>query len=258
MKKRLLEFAESIGIKKAGFGKHTFAALFPYYVKGSTGNISVYARSEDYHTVAENKLRIIEEEMHRLGAVHTEVHADKGKYNDRNAAYEAGLGFYGMNGMLICEEYGSYFFIGQIIHDLKIEPDEPAKRDCLRCGECRRCCPGNAIGERGVNIERCVSQISQKKGELSREEEKLIIKSGLCWGCDVCQTVCPHNRGLETTAMPEFTVNRIESLSLHDIEPLSGRAFKRKYGGYAFSWRGKGVLERNLKVLSRAWEETDE
>lgn len=258
MKDEILELAKKIGIKKSGFSKGAFVALFPYFIKESRGNISVYARSEDYHTIAERKLKIIEEKMHQLGAVNTEIHVDKGILNDRIAAYEAGLGFFGKNGMLICEEFGSFFFIGQIIHDLEIIPDAPLGKVCMNCGECIKRCIGGALSADGFCIDKCVSHISQKKGELSESEEKLIVKSGLCWGCDICQTVCPYNKRLETTAMPEFYENRIESLYLCDIENMSNREFKRKYGNYAFSWRGKSVLERNLKILGEESEVSNE
>ena len=49
--------------------------------------------------------------------------------------------------------------------------------------------------------------------------------------------------------MEEFTRDIMPSLSLDDIESLSGREFLRKYKNRAFSWRGKKVLERNLKEL---------
>ena len=47
----------------------------------------------------------------------------------------------------------------------------------------------------------------------------------------------PHEIGLFLGYPPE------------DVEGLSNRDFKEKFGEYAFSWRGKGVLERNLKIL---------
>ena len=258
IKERILKLAKENGIEKAAFAENAFVALFPYFAEGENGNISMYARGEDYHSVAERKLRIIAGEMLALGATKAEIHVDKGILNDRAAAFQAGLGFFGKNGMLICEEYGSWFFIGQIVHDLCIERDYPSDKKCFECGECIRRCTGKALSDGGVNIEHCVSHISQKKGELSPDEEELIKQSGLCWGCDTCQTVCPHNRRLKTTAMSEFTEKRVTRLKLSDLEGLSNKEFKQKYGNYAFSWRGKNVLLRNLEILSCAKEENNE
>ncbi len=257
MKKEILLLAENSGIKKCGFSENSFVALFPYYVGNECGNVSQYARGVDYHRIVEERLRPIAEKIKELGGV-GKIHVDNGELNDRRAAYQAGLGFYGMNGMLICEEYGTYFFIGQVVHNLDIEADAPIKRECFKCGKCIESCTGGALSENGFNIERCVSHISQKKGELSAEEEALILKGGMCWGCDVCQEVCPHNARLENTALDGFYEKRICELKSEDLEGLSNREFKEKYGDYAFSWRGRGVLIRNLNLLARKEREDAE
>jgi len=249
MKTKIREFAKTLGLDKVGFSGSAVVVLLPYYVKDEWGNLSMYARGADYHRIAEEKLKEIEKFLIELGASKTVVHADKGELDDRKAAYEAGLGFIGKNGLLICEEYGSWFFIGQVVHDLDIEADSPMTQSCLSCGACLRYCPGGALNSKGFDVKRCLSEISQKKGELTAEEQRLIKSNGLCWGCDVCQTVCPHNSELETTALQEFMDDRITELTLEDVEGLSNREFKEKFGGYAFSWRGKGVLQRNLEVL---------
>lgn len=254
MKQKIIEYAQGLGIEKLGFTENSVVALFPYFVAGEEGNLSLYARSVDYHIVADEKLKALSAILTENGATKTIIHVDKGEYDDRKAAFDAGLGFYGQNGMLICEEYGSYFFIGQIIHDLEIEPDAPLDMDCLMCGRCERECPVGALKGGKVDTEKCLSHITQKRGELAENEKALIKRNGLCWGCDACQRVCPHNRSLKTTAISEFHADRIKNLKLSDIENLSNREFKEKYGKYAFSWRGKGVLIRNLKI----WEKSNE
>lgn len=251
IKNRLSAAARELGIPEIGFSKNAVVALFPYFVKGEEGNLSLYARGIDYHTVAEGLLKRLANALVTMGATKTLIHVDKGRLDDRKAAYDAGLGFWGMNSMLISPKYGSYFFIGQIVHDLDIEPDLPMDMECISCGRCERECPNGAIKGSKADESKCLSAITQKRGELYAAEQALIIKNGLCWGCDVCQNVCPHNRGLETNAMPEFLKERITSLSKGDIEGLSNKEFKEKYGKYAFSWRGKNVLLRNLEILGK-------
>jgi len=258
IKEKIREFAKTLGLQKVGFSDTAVVALFPYYIKGEEGNISMYARGIDYHRIAEEKLKRLEAFLQTLGATETLIHVDKGTLDDRKAAYDAGLGFFGENGLLICHEYGSYFFIGQVVHNLDIKGDRPMTESCLSCGACKRLCPGGALSEDGFIIGRCLSEISQKKGELSVSEQKLLKDNGLCWGCDVCQAVCPHNKDLPITAMPEFLDRRISSLGFKDISGLSNREFKAKFGEYAFSWRGKGVLERNLKILFSQREDINE
>ena len=115
IKAKITAAAREIGIPEIGFSRNTVVALFPYFVKGERGNLSLYARGIDYHTVAESLLKKLSEVLLSKGATETLVHVDKGTLDDRKAAYDAGLGFWGMNSMLISPKYGSYFFIGQIV-----------------------------------------------------------------------------------------------------------------------------------------------
>ena len=240
--------AKKARIEVFGFTENAFVALFPYYVKGEEGNISMYARGEDYHKVVKEKLKPIAEKIISLGATKVIIHCDNGGYNDRKAAYDAGLGFYGKNRMLINDKYGSYFFIGQVICDLKFEADSPLDKTCFSCGRCENACITGTLKE-GYTEENCLSGISQKKGDLTKEEQDFIKKSKMCWGCDICQRVCPHNEKLESNALKDFLNDRITSLKISDLENLSEREFKKKYGKYAFAWRGGKVLKRNLEIL---------
>ena len=248
IKESIKKEAKKAGIEIFGFTENAFVALFPYYVKEEEGNISMYARGLDYHVVVKEKLKPVAEKMLTLGAESAIIHCDNGIYNDRDAAYRAGLGFYGKNKMLINDKYGSYFFIGQIITDLKFEADKPLDKKCKECGNCEKFCVTGTLKE-GYSEEACLSGISQKKGELSIEEKGFIKMSGLCWGCDMCQVVCPHNKDLENTYIEEFLKDRIKSLNTEDFDGLSERKFKEKYGKYAFAWRGGKVLKRNLEIL---------
>ena len=258
IKQQILDYAKGLGFDKVGFSQNAVVVLLPYFVENEDGNVSMYARGVDYHKVAEEKLGRLGEFLKTLGAKEIFIHVDKGGLDDRRAAYDAGLGFLGKNGMLICGEFGSYFFIGQVVHDLEIQSDVPQKKGCVSCGECIRNCPGGALSEGGFDIEKCLSHITQKRGDLTEREKLLIKENGLCWGCDVCQRVCPHNKGLKTTALSEFMTDRIAFLEPDAVENLSNREFKEKFDKYAFSWRGKGVVERNLKVLFSALEDMDE
>ena len=94
----------------------------------------------------------------------------------------AGLGVVGENGLLITEEFGSWVFIGEIVTDLFIECEEREIKSCIKCGKCKKVCPAK---------NECLSAVSQKKGELSSEEERLLKENNIVWGCDICQEVCP-------------------------------------------------------------------
>ncbi len=264
MKEKIIRLANERNITKIGFtmahnakadcSKYNtaIAALFPYYIRSKNSRISIYAQGRDYHSVIREKLKPIADFIKENGAIYADIYGDIGGFDDRNAAVSSGLGFIGRNGMLINDDYGSFVFIGLILTDMVFEYDKPDLRKCLNCGACEKYCIGKAISfENGFDIEKCVSHISQKKGSLTDMEERLILKSGMCWGCDMCQLICPHNKGISDTALDEFRDNRISDFSLEELYGMSNREFMRKYRGYAFSWRGIKPLLRNLEILDK-------
>lgn len=227
--------------------KSIIVCLFSYNVR-KKGNISSYAFGTDYHIVLKKKLEQLSKPLTENGYL-AECFADTGALSDRYLAYNAGLGFYGKNGMLINKKLGSWFFIGYIMTDCEMEEDKPsADSMCIGCGKCIKACPSGAIKD-GFEFDEklCASYITQKKGELSSEEQEIIKKSGYIWGCDICQKVCPHNIDAAETDIDEFKNNLICNLEID--ENISNREFKRMYGDRAFSWRGKSVLIRNKNLF---------
>ncbi len=231
-------------------GAKSVIVLLCSYYTGLRGNISAYAFGQDYHRVLTEKCRALASFLEKAGYA-AQVFCDTGDLCERDLAWRAGLGFIGRSGFLISPKFGSYVFISHIVTDCPLPPDKPLAQTCAGCGQCARACPGGALSKDGIFIpERCLSYITQKKGQLTLEEERLIRESGCAWGCDVCQAVCPHNRGIPKTGIPEFSQDLITTLS---IDPgISNREFKRKYGGRAFAWRGKNVLLRNLDILRKS------
>lgn len=238
--------------------KSIIVCLFPYFT-GCTEdtNISKYTYPIDYHIVAREKLdRIGEFLKSQIQGFEYRAFVDSGPLVDRYLANIAGLGFYGINSHIINDKYGSYFFIGYILSSYELEPDKKVDRTCMRCGECVRRCPGNAIlGNFNINPNRCISYITQKKGELSEEEIRILNNNHMVFGCDICQDVCPHNKKVEHTNMEEFKKDLIYKLNYNEIKEMSNKEFKRRYGNRAFNWRGKGIIVRNFEYLESCVKE---
>lgn len=237
--------AEDTGALKNA--KSIIVCAFSYYNGERKGNISRYAQGSDYHLVARERMNPICEYLKENG-FSAESFADTGALNERVLANLSGIAFLGKNQMAINEKLGSYFFIGYIITDCELQADEPNTSNCAGCGKCINTCPLGALSKDGFCEDKCLSYITQKKGELSLEEQMAIKKTETIWGCDLCQEVCPHNQGIAVTSIPEFCENLIIDLEID--ESISNKEFKRLYGNRAFSWRGKGVLERNLKIMN--------
>lgn len=227
--------------------------LFPYKPPfPEKGNLALYARGRDYHHINHHYLSCLEEALHaHFPDASFYPVVDTSPMVDRFLAWSAGLGFYGKNHCLINETYGSWFTIGALLTTLPLEGDSPLPS---RCGACRRCldaCPGRALTEEGFHPWRCKSWLTQKKEDLTEEEEAILRKTPLIFGCDACQGCCPFNDHAAPSPLPEMAEHRIPSLSRDRLNALSNRAFTREYKDYAFSWRGKKILLRNLSIIEK-------
>jgi epoxyqueuosine reductase len=228
--------------------------LFPYFIENhEEGNIAKYTYGLDYHIIIKEKLEKIGGFLKgQIEGFNYESFVDTGPLVDRYLAYLAGVGYFGINNHIITDEYGSYVCVGYIINNYPFEEDTPLDKTCIQCGKCIKECPGGAIlGNFEVDPRKCISFITQKKEELTEEEINILKKNKMVFGCDICQDVCPHNQSIKKTPIKEFHENLICALKEEDVEGLSNKAFKRKYGDRAFCWRGKKVILRNFHILNR-------
>jgi epoxyqueuosine reductase len=211
-------------------------AAFPYYAGQSPGNLSLYTRGEDYHRALMRRLDAAITELTALFPDHVfRAFVDVSPIPEKLAARRAGLGIYGRNGLIFVPPYGSYIFLGAILTDLPLEREGNESPLCPDCGFCAEICPSGAIEETddfGADPKRCLSGVSQRKGELSAKEERLLSAQSTIWGCDLCQLHCPLNEGAERTSLPDFTgdgqVPYLDSLSSDDIAGLDAEQFQNE------------------------------
>lgn len=229
-------------------------AAFPYFAGDVPGNLSLYARGEDYHRCVTRRLEQAAAELRELCPQHHfAVGADNSPLDERQCARLAGVGVTGRHGLVMVEGYGSWVFLGTILTDLLLPSAERPAPDCIGCGACVRACPGGALREEKFDEEKCLSALTQKKGQLPPEQEMLVRKHPLIWGCDICQRVCPYNREVKLSPLDDLAgrgeVEYLPSLTQEDMEGLSNKTFRAKYGNRAFAWRGPAVIRRNLDMI---------
>ncbi|WP_456156076.1 epoxyqueuosine reductase [Veillonella sp.] len=230
--------------------RSAIVCLFPYHVpySGAT-NLARYTWSTDYHLVVTDYLQRLVDELSSTNPSELfSIHCDTSPLADRYMAYLAGLGFYGKNKCFINPTWGSYIVIGTILTTLELEPNTPMTKTCLGCNRCISSCLGKCLDLNEFKYDTCKSYLTQKKGDLTDDEQSIVGKSPLIFGCDMCQEVCPHNKDLPTTPIVEF--QSIEPyVDIEELESISNKEFKAKYGHRAFSWRGKKILIRNNKYI---------
>ena len=215
-------------------------------------NLSRYTWATDYHLVVTDYLqRLVDELKTTAPDASFSIHCDTSPLADRYIAYLAGLGFYGKNKCFINPTWGSYIVIGTVLTTLEFESNTPMTDTCMGCNQCITACLGQCLDGNEFNYATCKSYLTQKKGDLTNDEQAIIRKSPLLFGCDVCQEVCPHNKDLPTTPIIEF--QSIEPyVDVDELESMTNKEFKAKYGHRAFSWRGKKILIRNQEYITKS------
>jgi epoxyqueuosine reductase len=131
----------------------------------------------------------------RLGGSYR-VFVDANQHVDREAAARSGVGFYGKNTLLITRRHGSWVVLGTLVTDVELESTPPLGLDCGDCRLCIDACPTGALDEPGtLDSTRCLSYWSQAPAAVP--EPYRAHMGAQVYGCDICQDVCPWNRGIE-------------------------------------------------------------
>lgn len=114
---------------------------------------------------------------------------------EKPIARRAGVGWYGKNGIILTERFGSWVVLGEIITELELEIDQPLQRDCGNCTICIDLCPTKAIvSPYIIDRARCLQYISERPMKVPlafRDKWRDIL-----YGCTICQEVCPRNKGI--------------------------------------------------------------
>ncbi len=218
------------------------------------GKLSTISFGVDYHKVLNDKMEIL---ANRLKEIDSNFEyrrvVDTGPLLEKAIAKKAGIGWQGKNTLIINNKYGSKISIGYLLTNIEFEMFEENKKilDYNDCGDCKICisaCPTKALnGDYTMNSKKCISYLTQTKNTIPYDlRDKMGIQ---VYGCDICQSVCPHNIGVYLTKFECFLPKK--TFGLVDIEELflmNNSEFKKKYGDMTGSWRGKNILLRNSAI----------
>src|SRR2546430_4564793 len=131
----------------------------------------------------------------RLGGEYR-VLVDANQHVDREGAARSGVGFYGKNTMLITRKHGSWVVLGTLVTTAEVEATPRLELDCGSCTLCIDACPTGALDEPGtLDSTKCLSYWTQAPSQIPAEYRGELGTQ--VYGCDICQDVCPWNRGVE-------------------------------------------------------------
>ncbi len=208
--RRVLEGARSVIAVGLVYAEKDGADGAPGVRVPGTARVARYAGGDDYHEVMGDRLRTLVWGIEALAgrAVSSRHYVDTGPVQERVFAARGGLGWIGKNTCLIHPKLGSYIFLGVVLTDLEIAPDESEPDHCGNCRLCLDACPTDAlVAPYELDARRCIAHAtiedpgSIPSGQRADHGEWL-------FGCDICQEVCPWNR----TAGPAL----VDPLGLRD------------------------------------------
>jgi epoxyqueuosine reductase len=183
----------------------------------------------------------------RLGGSYR-VLVDANQHVDREAAARSGVGFYGKNTLLITRRHGSWVVLGTLVTDAELEPTPPLDADCGECRLCIDACPTGALDEPGtLDSTKCLSYWSQSEHSMPKEYE---AKMGVqVYGCDICQDVCPWNRGVEKRRAGEtLPADATPHVSLVDWLRSDPDELRREFERLYVPRNDGRFLQRNARI----------
>jgi epoxyqueuosine reductase len=209
----------------------------------ATGRIARYTRADAYEALVE-RLHLLRALLEEHGAT-GRVLVDSNSHVDREGAARSGVGFYGKNTNVITRRFGSWVVLGTLVTDALLETTEPMRAGCGSCTACIDACPTGAIIEAGVlDTRSCITYWTQSRHSIPTDIREAM--GDMVYGCDICQDVCPWNRGVEGRRVGEEPrsgrVDLVDWLTAPDAE------LNERYERFFVPRRKMRFLRRNALV----------
>lgn len=167
--------------------------------------IASYALMRDYHKSLKKALKLFLKELQCLyPAISGRCFTDSAPLVEKHLAELAGIGRVGRQSLIVTPQFGTFVLLGELVIDHEVDRyDEPLRGDTNPCGECRRCvdmCPAKAINDnRTIDARRCIACRTIECSDPGSEP-----LHGWIFGCDVCQSCCPHNKMTPLATNPDM------------------------------------------------------
>ena len=228
---------------------------WPYSTQFDDGErawISRYAWGDDYHAVVRRGLERLDAMLRQGAGAESEssICVDTAPLLERSYARMAGLGWIGKNTCLINQPRGSWFFLGELLVSLEIDPDAPPPGRCGTCTRCIDACPTAAIVPAGpgfvVDSRLCISYLTiELRGAMAVEHRA--ETGGHVFGCDICQDVCPWNRRAPVTGDPAFKPRQFAP-PLEELSVVTEDGFRSLYRGTPVTRARYSGFLRNVAI----------
>ncbi len=217
--------------------------------------ISRYALGRDYHKLMRKRLATLCDKIAREAEAITESinqrpFVDSAPVLEGAFAAKAGLGWVGKHTLVLNQQVGSWFFLGEILTSLPLPVDNNPQEN--RCGECTAClkvCPTDAFPRPyELDARRCISYLTiENKGPIPEEFREPI--GNRVFGCDDCQAICPWNKYAKPTDEADFQPrHNLANSDLLDLFNWDEVTFLKNTEGSPIRRIGYELWLRNLAV----------
>ncbi|MCX6163941.1 MAG: tRNA epoxyqueuosine(34) reductase QueG [Ignavibacteriae bacterium] len=215
--------------------------------------ISRYAWGEnDYHKVIKKKLKEIcrSIELYLAGTeIKTKYFIDDSPVMEKRWAVKSGIGWQGKNTTVINPEYGSFFFIADILINVELEADESIEDLCKTCKLCIKSCPTGALYEEyKLDANLCIAYHTiESKKEIP---DNIDLKNWI-FGCDICQDVCPYNKKKFFTVDKSFYPKKsIFNKTREELLKITEEEFNTEFTGSTIKRAKYERWRRNLEKIN--------
>ncbi len=236
--------------------KSVISFLYNYFPKQEqrkdAPQIAKYAYGKDYHHIIKAKLKTLMLKIQdEIGEVNGRAFVDSAPLLERPIAAKSGLGWIGKNSLLLNKQQGSFFFLAELIIDLKLEVDGPVTDHCGTCTACIDACPTDAILEPYiVDGSKCISYFTIELKDNIPNEFKNKFDNWM-FGCDVCQDICPWNRFSQPNKEEQFEPHSdLLNFTTREWQEITKDVFNEIFRKSAVKRTKYEGLKRNMKFLS--------
>ena len=215
----------------------------------NTGNISVYAKGNDYHDIIKKNLKKLGRWFVQEIKSEVKVFVDTAPVMEKPLAQKAGLGWQGKHTNLVSREFGSWLFLGSIYTNIVIDTDEEELDHCGNCTSCIDICPTQAFPEPyKLDARKCISYLTiEHKGPIPINLRSKI--GNRIYGCDDCLAICPWNKFAKESNEMKFSSNHNkESFSLEKLSLLDDRNFRLMFSKSPIKRIGRDRFLRNVLI----------
>ena len=238
----------------------------PDNARPNSAIIARYARGRDYHKTMRQRLKTLAsrieqklqtEFLHYANDFVFRSFSDSAPIFERATAEQAGLGWTGKHTLLINQQAGSFFVLGELFTSLPLAEDSQSmNQSTSHCGSCRACihvCPTHAIGKTAtghyeVDARLCISYLTiELDGEIPVELRAKI--GNRIFGCDDCQLICPWNKFAKLAVIDDFNPRYdLDNATLLELWAWDEAEFLKKTEGSPIRRTGYQNFIRNIAV----------